>query len=180
MLKLPVWAYNKPPFLKLIKSLYVSLQCQLSLHVSANQRSTKHYQRRWYDMRSEDCNFHRNQTFGIRIDHLFVYFWTSKFVPFHLTARLNKSLSISTWMQWDGISVQWSTPKPFTAIESLVLHVSIEARLAQVSWIGIMVFWNRKEGLWLYHIFKLSYTMFDTKMFLPSFDIDYIGWKHQA
>ena len=25
----------------------------------------------------------------------------------------------------------------------------------QVSWIGIMVFWNRKEGLWLYHMFKL-------------------------
>ena len=38
------------------------------------------HQRRWYDMthimRSEDCHFHKNQTFG-RIDHLFVYFWTS-------------------------------------------------------------------------------------------------------
>ena len=32
------------------------------------------HQRQWYDVRSEDCNFHRNQTFG-RIDHLFVYFW---------------------------------------------------------------------------------------------------------
>ena len=30
MLKLPVWAYNKPPFLKLIKSLYVSLQSQFT------------------------------------------------------------------------------------------------------------------------------------------------------
>ena len=30
------------------------------------------YQRRWYDMRSEDINFHRNQTFGRRIDHLFL------------------------------------------------------------------------------------------------------------
>ena len=56
----------------------------------------------------------------------------------------------------------------------------------QVSWIGIMVFWNRKEGLWLYHIFKLLILlfgfimMFDTTVFLLSFDTDYIGWKHQA
>ena len=40
------------------------------------------HQRRWYDMRCEDCNFHRNQTFGRRIDHLFFYFWTSKIVQF--------------------------------------------------------------------------------------------------
>ena len=40
------------------------------------------HQWQWYDMGSEDCNFHRNQTFGKRIDHLFVYFWTSKIVPF--------------------------------------------------------------------------------------------------
>ena len=26
-------------------------------------------------MRIEDCNFYRNQAFGKRIDHLFVYFW---------------------------------------------------------------------------------------------------------
>ena len=30
-------------------------------------------QQQWYDMSSEDCNFHRNQAFGRRIDHLFVY-----------------------------------------------------------------------------------------------------------
>ena len=56
----------------------------------------------------------------------------------------------------------------------------------QVSWIEIMAFWNRKEGLWLYHILKLLILffgfimMFDTTMFLLSFDTDYIGWKHQA
>ena len=40
------------------------------------------HQRQWYDMRSEDCDFHRNQTFGRRIDQLLVYFWTSKIVQF--------------------------------------------------------------------------------------------------
>ena len=40
------------------------------------------HQQRWYDIRSEDCNFHRNQTFGTRIDHLFVYFWTSEIEHF--------------------------------------------------------------------------------------------------
>ena len=30
----------------------------------------------------------------------------------------------------------------------------------QVGWMGIMVFWNRKEGLWLYHIFKLLILLF--------------------
>ena len=47
-------------------------------HISANQISTKCSLRWWYDMRSEDCNFHRNQTFGRRTDHLFVNFWTSE------------------------------------------------------------------------------------------------------
>ena len=56
----------------------------------------------------------------------------------------------------------------------------------QVSWIGIMLFWNRKEGLWLYRIFKQLILlfgfimMFDTTMFLLSFDTDYSGWKHKA
>ena len=36
------------------------------------------HQRQWYDMRSHDCNFYRNQTLGRRIDHLFVFFWTSE------------------------------------------------------------------------------------------------------
>ena len=52
-------------------------------------------------------------------------------------------------------------------------------------WIGIIVFWNRKEDTPLYHIFKLiilfgSIMMFDSGMFLLSFDTDYIGWKHRA
>ena len=56
----------------------------------------------------------------------------------------------------------------------------------QVSWKGIMVLWNRKEGLWLHYIFELLILlfgfimMFDTTMYLLSFDTDYIGWKHQA
>ena len=43
-----------------------------------------------------------------------------------------------------------------------------------------------KEDTPLYHIFKLiillfgSIMMFDSGMFLLSFDTDYIGWKHQA
>ena len=66
-------------------------------------------------------------------------------------------------------------------IESMVLHVSIVEAAQQVSWIGIIVFWNRKECLWLYHIFKLLiHILFDTTMFLRSFDTDYVGWKHQA
>ena len=40
------------------------------------------HQLRWCDIKSDDRNFHRNQTFGRRIDHLFVYFWTSKIVQF--------------------------------------------------------------------------------------------------
>ena len=46
---------------------------------------------------------------------------------------------------------------------------------------------DRKEDMWLYHIFKLIMllsgfiTMFDTAMFLLSFDTqNYVGWKHQA
>ena len=51
----------------------------------------------------------------------------------------------------------------------------------KVTWIGIIVFWNRKEDTPLYHIFKLiillfgSIMMFDSGMFLLSFDTDYIG-----
>ena len=49
-----------------------------------------------------------------------------------------------------------------------------------------IVFWNRQEDTPLYHIFKLiillfgSTMMFDSGMFLLSFDTDYIGWKHRA
>ena len=44
-----------------------------------------------------------------------------------------------------------------------------------------LVFWNRQEDTPLYHIFKLiillfgSIMMFDSGMFLLSFDTDYIG-----
>ena len=49
----------------------------------------------------------------------------------------------------------------------------------KVTWIGIIVFWNKKEDTPLYHIFKLiillfgSIMMFDSGMFLLSFDTDY-------
>ena len=45
---------------------------------------------------------------------------------------------------------------------------------------------DRKDDMWLYHIFKMIMLlfgfiiMFDTAMFLLSFDTDYIFWKHQA
>ena len=55
------------------------------------------HKQRWYDMRSGDYNFHRNQIFGRRTEHLFIF--GPKF------DRLQESLSISTWMQWEGISV---------------------------------------------------------------------------
>ena len=47
--------------------IFLQIKCQPNIH-----------QRRWYDMRSEDCSFHRNQIFGRRIDYLFVYVWTSE------------------------------------------------------------------------------------------------------
>ena len=65
-----------------------------SWHISANQKSQTFTNVRWYDMRSEDCNFYRNQTFSRRIDHLFVFFGLQKLGI--LTARLNKCLSIPT------------------------------------------------------------------------------------
>ena len=57
----------------LTKSVYFFLQIvyQPNIHLQ-----------RWYDVRSEDCNFHRKQAFGRRIDHLFVYFLTLKIVQF--------------------------------------------------------------------------------------------------
>ena len=53
---------------------------KVSWHFSANGISTKHSPT--CDTRSEDCNFHINQTFCRRIDHIFIYFWTSKIVQF--------------------------------------------------------------------------------------------------
>ena len=60
-----------------------------------------------YDTRTEDCNFHRKQTFGRRIDHLFVYFLDLTNCPIILDC-----IKVS-WYQhaWKGINVQWSTPK---------------------------------------------------------------------
>ena len=106
----------------------------------------------------------------------FCLFWTSKFVQFD---RLNKSLSISTWMQCERglVCNEARTNLSDTAIEMWVLKYA-----QQVSWIGIIVFWNWKVGLWLYHIFKLLILlfgfimMFDTTMFLLSFDTDYWHW----
>ena len=66
----------------LFESTYWLLKThKVSWHISANQISTKHSPTAvvWYDMRSDDCNFHR------KIRHLveelitfFVYFWTSE------------------------------------------------------------------------------------------------------
>ena len=58
-----------------------------------------------------------------------------------LTARLNKSLSISTSIQWEGISlVCWSIPQTFTAIvrttafgNSVMGHVSDDVRPARLA-----------------------------------------------
>ena len=48
-LKLPVWAYNKPPFLKLIKNLYVSLQSQFTCFCKSNINQTLATAVVWYE-----------------------------------------------------------------------------------------------------------------------------------
>ena len=76
-------------------SWYLISVCSLGLVLlfwAWGVRQPNIHQRRWYDVRSEDCNFYWNQTFGKRIDHLFVFFWTSEIGI--LTARLNRSLPI--------------------------------------------------------------------------------------
>ena len=73
------------------------------------------HQWRWYDMRSEDCNFYRNQTFGRRTDHLFVFFFLPQKLGI-LTARLNRSFSISTSNSIERGLECWSMPKTNTAI----------------------------------------------------------------
>ena len=120
-----------------------------------------------------------------------------------LTARLNKSLSISTSIQWEGISVLkhaqslhsywennsfWKTlwwdmwammhPSKVSWIGITVCGRACE-QWCKVTWIGIIVFCNRMEDMPLYHIFKLIILlfgfimMFDTSMFLLSFDTDW-------
>ena len=85
MLKLPAWACNKLPCFKPNVN-------KVSLHVSTKQSP----------MAVTDM---RNDAFGRRINHLFVYFWTSKILQFG-----NWSLSISAW---EGISVyNEACPKP--------------------------------------------------------------------
>ena len=44
-----VWAYNKPPFLKLIKSLYVSLQSQFTCFCKSNINQTLPTALVWYE-----------------------------------------------------------------------------------------------------------------------------------
>ena len=88
-------------------------------------------------------------------------------------------------MQWEGIVCNEARPN-FSQLLRVWYFMWALKHAKQVSWIGIMVFWNRKEGLWLYHIFELLIIlfgfimMFDTTMFSLSFDTDYIGWKQQA
>ena len=67
------------------------------------------HQWQWYDMRSEDCNFHRNQTFGRKIYHLFVYFWTSKIVQFD--SCWTKSLSVQFECNERGLVCNEACPK---------------------------------------------------------------------
>ena len=62
--------------------------------------------------KNKDCNFHRNQTFGRRIDHLLVYFWTSV-VQFD-TAWVCQYLP---WMQYRGLVCMMHT-QSFTPIVS--------------------------------------------------------------
>ena len=96
-------------------------------------------------MRSGDCNFHRNQTFGRRIDHLFVYFWTSAQKFSILTARLNKSLSVSTSIQWEGISVLKHDQNFYSYCENNSLGKTLwwdmwaMMHTSKVIWIGIIV-----------------------------------------
>ena len=101
------------------------------------------HQRQWYDMRSHDCNFYRNQTLGRRIDHLFVFFVPQKLGI--LTARLNKSLSISTCNSVRGISVLKHAQNLHSYCENnsfwktLWWDMWAMMHASKVSWIGIIV-----------------------------------------
>ena len=137
-------------------------------------------QRRWYDMRNEEAI----ATFT-EIRHLVEELITflSIFGPQELgtlTARLNKSLSISTSIQWEGISVLKHAQSLHSYCENnsfwktLWWDMWAMMHASKVSWIGIIVFCNRMEDMPLYHIFKLIILlfgfimMFDTSMFLLS------------
>ena len=120
-----------------------------------------------------------------------------------LTARLNKSLSISTSIQWEGISVLkhaqslhsycennsfwntlwWDMWAMMHASKVSWIGITVCGRACEqwckVTWIGIIVFCNRMKDMPLYHIFKLIILlfgfikMFDTSIFLLSFDTDW-------
>ena len=120
-----------------------------------------------------------------------------------LIARLNKSLSISTSIEWEGISVLkhaqslhsycennsfwktlwWDMWAMMHASKVSWIGITVCGRACEqwckVTWIGIIVFCNRMEDMPLYHIFKLIILlfgfikMFDTSMFLLSFDTDW-------
>ena len=120
-----------------------------------------------------------------------------------LTARLNKSLSISTSIQWEGISalkhaqslhsycenksfwknLWWDMWAMMHASKVSWIGITVCGRACgewcKATWIGIIVFCNRMEDMPLYHIFKLIILLFgfivvfDTSMFLLSFDTDW-------
>ena len=177
MLKMPIWAYNKLPFFKLIKHLYVSLQSQFTYF----------------------CKSNINQTFtngggmiwGVRIvifteiRHLVEELIT--FLPifgpqnlYHLT-DYKKVSQYQLECNERGLVCNKACPNLSQLLRVWYFMWAL-MHAQQVSWIGIIVFWNIKEGLCLYHVFKLLILLFGViMMFLPSLTrTDYIGWKHQA
>ena len=163
MLKLLVWAYNKPPFLKLIKSFYVSLQSQFTCFWKSNINQTLSAVVVWY----EEWGLQFSQKSDI---------WYKNWSPFCLFF----DLKICAIQQLDYIKVSQyqleCNERGIVCNEacpnlSQLLRVWYFMRALkhtkQVSWIGIMVFWNRKEGPWLYHIIKLLILLFG---FIMMFD----------
>ena len=76
-LQLAVDPYKRHVLFESIDWLPKTCTKSVDIFLQIKYQPNIHQQRR-YVMRSEDCNFHRNQTFGRRIDRLFVYFWTSE------------------------------------------------------------------------------------------------------
>ena len=63
----------------------------------------------WYDMKSEDCNLQRNQTFGGKINLLFVYFLTLKIGQFDSYSRLQERLSTLNTVKLKLLQLLWVT-----------------------------------------------------------------------
>ena len=121
-----------------------------------------------------------------------------------LTARLNKSLSISTSMQvqWEGISVLkhaqslhsywennsfwktlwWDMWAMMHASKVSWIGITVCGRACEqwckVTWIGIIVFCNRMEDMPLYHIFKLIILLFYSAL-SPMFSTNVVCVKTQ-